>query len=357
MIEDFVHSGLGSKVIFGQGSLAKLEIEIREAGCCRAFLLSTPGQHTKLNAIASSLGSLCAGVFSGAQMHTPLEVTKFAVQLVNDAEADCIVSFGGGSAIGLGKSVSLRMELPHIALPTTYSGSEMTPIVGETDSSVKTTRRNAALLPRIVIYDVDLTLSVPKSVSATSGLNAIAHAVGALYWPKCGPVVHFMAEQGISALFGCLAAVVAAPGDVGSRTTALYGSWLCGSCLGMAPMALHHKLCHVLGGSFDLPHSETHAVLLPHTIAFNANAAPNVMKRLVGAMGSESPVIALCELNKALGVPRSLQALGFNFSDLERATDLVLRDSYQNPRPVARKSISHLLQRAYFGNPPVVEAA
>ncbi|MGE0678782.1 maleylacetate reductase [Pseudolabrys sp.] len=357
MVPNFVHMGLGSKVIFARGSVARLSSELEAAGRRRALLLSTPGQRRKIEAIAQSLGPLCVGAFSDAKMHTPLSVTELAVDIAHNVSADCVVSFGGGSAIGLGKAISFRTDLFHLAIPTTYSGSEMTPIIGETANGEKKTRRNTKILPKTVIYDVDLTLSVPAMVLASSGLNAIAHGLEALYWPECGPIVRFMAAEGIGSLFHSLVQVVATPEDRNSRTAALYGSWLCGSCLGMAPMALHHKLCHVLGGSFDLPHSETHAALLPHTAAYNATVTPDATKILIATIGHEDPALAFYELGKSLGIQRSLQALGMKASDLRRAADLVLENRYENPRPVTRSSILQLLQRAYRGDPPLIEAA
>jgi alcohol dehydrogenase class IV len=181
---------------------------------------------------------------------------------------------GGGSTTGLGKAIALATGLDQIVVPTTYAGSEMTPILGQTERGVKTTQRSPAILPEVVIYDVDLTLTLPPALTATSGLNAIAHAVEALYAQDRNPIVSLMAEEGIAALARSLPVLVDAASDLAARSDALYGAWLCGACLGAVGMALHHKLCHTLGGSFDLPHAETHAVVLPHAVAYNSAAAP-----------------------------------------------------------------------------------
>ena len=189
---------------------------------------------------------------------------------------DGLVAVGGGSTIGLAKAIALRTGLPQVAIPTTYAGSEMTDILGETEGGAKTTRRSEAVRPEAVIYDVELTRSLPPGLSATSGLNAIAHAAEALYARDGNPVIALMAEEGVRALAAALPAIVADPGDMAARGDALYGAWLCGLCLGAASMALHHKLAHVLGGSFDLPHAETHAV---------AAAARRRLQRPRGARG------------------------------------------------------------------------
>src|SRR5207237_5575433 len=223
---------------------------------------------------------------AGAVMHTPVEVTEAAMARVDELQADCIVAIGGGSTVGLGKAIALRSDLPQIAIPTTYAGSEMTDILGETRAGVKTTVRSSNVLPETVIYDVDLTLSLPAKLSAMSGMNAIAHAVEALYAEDGNPIVDLMAEEGLRALAHSLPVIMSSPRDREARMLAQYGAWLCGTCLGAVAMALHHKLCHVLGGSFKLPHAETHAVLLPYTAAYNAGAAPQAMSKVARALGT-----------------------------------------------------------------------
>jgi maleylacetate reductase len=228
----------------------------------------------------------------------------------------------------------------------------MTPIYGLTEDGVKKTGRDARVLPRTVVYDPELTLGLPVALSVTSGLNAIAHAAEGLYAHDGNPVLDLMAEEGIRALAAGLTRVAAAPSDVEARSDCLYGAWLCGTVLGQAGMALHHKLCHVLGGSLDLPHAETHAVMLPHTLAYNAPAAPVAMRRIARALGRPDASWGLHELAKELGAPTSLRELGVTAEALDRVTDLALTSPYANPRPLSREAIAGLLARAWSGAPP-----
>jgi alcohol dehydrogenase class IV len=228
----------------------------------------------------------------------------------------------------------------------------MTPIIGETKDGAKTTQRSLKVLPEIVIYDVDLTLTLPAKMSATSGMNAIAHAVEALYAQDRNPVMSLMAEEAIRALGRALPVIVANPQDREARSDALYGAWLCGMCLGSVGMALHHKLCHVLGGSFDLPHAETHTVVLPHAFAYNAAAAPDADQRIARALGGKSAALDLFELSGKLGAPRSLQSLGMPEDGIEKAADIAVKNPYWNPRPIERNAVRDLISRAWAGEPP-----
>ena len=267
MIGSFTFENLPCRVIFGSGTLGAATDEITRFGGKRALVLTTPQQEAEGLRLAASLGPLYAGIFSGATMHTPVEVTEQALVAMKACDADCVVSLGGGSTTGLGKALALRTGVNQLCIPTTYAGSEMTPILGETKDGLKTTVRTKDVLPETVIYDVDLTLSLPASLAATSGINAIAHAVEALYARDRNPVISLMAEEGIRALADALPLIMARPGDREARGQALYGAWLCGVCLGPVGMALHHKLCHTLGGTFDLPHADTLTLILPQALA------------------------------------------------------------------------------------------
>lgn len=273
MIGTFTFENLPCRVVFGSGTLALAKAEVERLGGKRALVLTTPQQEAQGKSLGAALGPLYAGIFPGATMHTPVEVTARALAAMKACEADCVISLGGGSTTGLGKALALSTGINQLCIPTTYAGSEMTPIVGQTENGLKTTVRDAAILPETVIYDVDLTLTLPASLAATSGINAIAHAVEALYARDTNPVTSLMAEEGIRALARALPAIAAKSDDRGARTEALYGAWLCGVCLGTVGMALHHKLCHTLGGTFDLPHAETHTIVLPHALAYNARRA------------------------------------------------------------------------------------
>ncbi len=352
MNHDFIYEALPTRVIFGQGKLQSLPQEVEKLGARKALVLSTPQQEAWARNVAELLGSSAAGVYSNATMHTPVEVSEDAVAYAKRVGADCVVALGGGSTTGLGKAIALRTGLPQIAVPTTYAGSEMTPILGETEKGVKTTQRQPVILPKTVIYDVDLSVTLPPALSATSGLNAMAHAVEALYAQNRNPVTSLMAEEGIAAFARSLPTIVQSPKDIEARSDALYGAWLCGICLASAGMALHHKLCHVLGGAFDLPHAETHAVMLPHTAAYNSVAAADAMQRVARALGSNDAATGLWELAGKLNAPRSLKQLGMPESGIDLATDLAMKNPYWNPRPLQAEAIRALIARAWAGEAP-----
>jgi len=274
------------------------------------------------------------------------------MQAVRDSGSDCTVALGGGSTTGLGKAIALRTDLPQIVIPTTYAGSEATPILGETRDGLKTTQKSPKILPEVIVYDVDLTLTLPPGLSATSGMNAIAHAVEGLYTQDANPIVSLMAEEGIRALGAALPKIVRDPGDREARSDALYGAWLCGVVLGSVGMALHHKLCHTLGGTFDLPHAETHTVVLPHAAAYNAPAAPEAMARAARALGVKDAPQGLYDLAKGLGAPLALKDIGMPEAGLDRAADLAVANPYWNPRPIERAAIRALLDDAFHGRRP-----
>jgi maleylacetate reductase len=255
--------------------------------------------------------------------------------------------------VGLGQAIALEHGLPVVAVPTTYAGSEMTPVWGLTEGGAKRTGRDPRVLPRSVVYDPELTLTLPPELSATSGMNAIAHAVEGLYAPDATPIVSLMAEEGARALAAALPRVVADGGDVEARAEAQYGAWLCGAVLGATTMSLHHKLCHALGGTLDLPHAQTHTVVLPHALAYNAAAAPRAVAALSRALGGAAdPALALWDLAGRLGAPRALQDLGMAEADIGRIADLAVASPYANPRPVTRDGVEALLRAAWAGRPP-----
>lgn len=349
---NFIHEPLPGRIVFGAGSVAGLAQEAERLGCRRLLVLTTAGQEAQGRRMLDLLGPLGAGLFAGARMHTPIEVTDEALAVAKTHDADGLVSFGGGSTTGLGKAIALRTDLPQIVIPTTYAGSEVTPILGETKSGLKTTQRSARILPETVIYDPDLTLALPPAISVTSGINAIAHAAEALYAKERNPIIDLMAEEGVRALVAALPAIVRDPRDAAAREKALYGAWLCGTCLGAVGMALHHKLCHTLGGSFDLPHAETHSVVLPHALAFNLPFAPDARDRLARAIGSEDPAAGLHRLARSLGAPTALHALGMAEGAIDRAADLAVENPYWNPRPIERDALRALIERAWRGAAP-----
>ncbi len=306
------------------------------------------------------LGARSAGVFDGAVMHVPSEIAAAARDRARRVQADCCVAIGGGSTTGLAKAIALTAKLPILAIPTTYAGSEMTPIWGITEGGVKKTGRDVVVLPKTVIYDPALTTSLPVALSVTSGINAIAHCVEALYSKDANPIISLIAEEGIRALADGLPkivnqALVKQPENVDARSLALYGAWLGGVSLGAVGMALHHKLCHTLGVTFNLPHAETHPVVLPHAVAYNTPAAPEAMGRISGALRAASAATGLYDLAASLGAPLSLKSLGMRREQLDQAADLAIQNPYYNPRPVTREGIRGLLEDAFEGRRPRVE--
>jgi alcohol dehydrogenase class IV len=352
-MEDFVYTATARRVIFGHGTSSKVREELERQNLSAALVLSTPQQIGQARTIHEFLGNRAVGIFSGATMHTPTDVTEEAIHVVENLKVDSIVSIGGGSTIGLGKAIAYRSGLPHICIPTTYAGSEMTSILGETANGVKTTKKDPKILPGTVIYDVDHTLSLSPEMSATSGLNAIAHAAEALYAPDTNPIVNLISKEGIRALSVGLVNIMHSSRDREARSLALYGAWLCGMSLESTAMSLHHKLCHTLGGSFNLPHAEVHAALLPHTLAYNSSAAPKAMGDLAEVLPeAEGDAIKGIErLLDRLEIKRALSVYGMRESDIPKAAAIAVTSQYSNPRAIDEESISKLLQHAWYGRP------
>jgi maleylacetate reductase len=351
--EAFQYTALPARVLFGFGTIAKVADELVSLDCKRAFVLSDPHHATAAAArLMRVLGDLGVHLSMDAVMHTPVEVTERIMEGLAACDADCIVALGGGSTIGLAKALALRTDLPQIVLPTTYAGSEATPVLGETREGQKTTIRSMKVLPEVIVYDVELTFGLPPAISLVSGINAIAHAVESLYAKDANPVTSKLAEQGIAALGRALPRIVADPTDRSARADALFEAWVCGACLGVVGMSLHHKLCHVLGGAFGLPHAETHTVILPHAVAYNAAGAPVAIGRVARALGADHAAQALFELAVTNGAPISLREIGMSESDLDEAADAAVKSPYWNPRPVEREAIRKLLDDAYNGRRP-----
>jgi maleylacetate reductase len=351
-MKSFVYNGLPSRVVFGTGSIDQLPEEIDRLGAKRALVISTPEQSSAVRQVAASLGARVAGVYDKAVMHVPIEVAEDARRVAQEQGADCYVTVGGGSTTGLGKAIALVSSMPILAVPTTYAGSEMTTIYGLTEGGAKKTGRDARVLPKTVLYDPALTLSLPAALSAASGMNAIAHSVEALYSHETNPIISLMAEEGIRALAAALPRIQRNPKDLEARSDALYGAWLCGVALNGAGMALHHKLCHTLGGSFNLPHAETHSIVLPHAMRYNRDAAPDAMARIAKAINASDAVMGIYDLEKSLGIPMRLADIGMKEGDLERAAKIATAAPYPNPRKVELEPLLGLLRDAYSGARP-----
>jgi alcohol dehydrogenase class IV len=334
------------------GTFDALPDEVRRVGARRALVVSTTGRRELADEAGRRLGSLLAGLFAEAMMHVPIENARAACAAAARVDADCAVPIGGGSAIGVAKAIALERSLPIVAVPTTYSGSEMTPIYGFTEDGVKRTGRDVRVQPRTVVYDPALTVSLPPRVSGPSGMNAIAHGVEALYAEDANPISSLVAAEAIRALARSLPAVVTAPVNLDGRTHALYGAWLAGSALAATSMSLHHKLCHAMAGAFNLPHAELHAVVLPHATAFNAEAAPEAMRTIADALGTPDAAQGIYDLAATIGAPLSLEEIGMPEDGLDLAAQLAVRNPYANPRPIDHAGMRGLLDDAYHGRRP-----
>lgn len=351
MSRDFVYQANRATVVFGAGKRHEAGEWVGKLGKSRALVLSTPHQAEDAEKLAGELGALSAGTFAGAVMHTPVNVTEDAVAALQRAGADCVISFGGGSTTGLGKAIALRTGVPQITIPTTYAGSEVTPILGQTENGRKTTIRDVAILPDVVIYDPELTVGLPKQMTIVSALNALAHAMEGLYAKDRNPISTMMAVESFRSFKASLPGLIEKPGDLDLRAEAQYACWLAGTVLGTVGMALHHKICHTLGGSFDTPHAETHAIMLPYTTAYNAVAVPELLAPIAEIFGA-APGAALHDFSRSLGAPLSLKDIGFEEANLDRAADIAAENPYWNPRPIDRASIRALLQAAWEGDRP-----
>jgi len=351
-MKPFVYNALPARVIFGSNTLIQVSDEVKLLGGQRALVLSTPNQKEAADQVAKLLGDLSVGCFYGAAMHTPIDVTHEALNVVAETKADCIIAIGGGSTIGLAKAIALNTDLPQIVIPTTYAGSEATPIIGQTENGLKTTQRTLKVLPEVIIYDVELTKTLPSQMTITSALNAIAHAIEALYSKDANPLISMLAEQGISALARAIPVIHRDPFNSNARSDALFGAWACGTCLGAVGMSIHHKLCHTLGGSFNLPHAETHTVILPHAVAYNEDAAPQAMTCIARALGTDNAAQGLFDLASKHGAPTTLKEIGLSAADIERAVEIACASPYWNPRPIEANAIRELLTNAFNGVRP-----
>jgi maleylacetate reductase len=350
-VKAFIYVSEPSRVVFARGSVARIADEARLLGT-RALVLTTPEQSESGRAVLEKLGNAGGGIFNDAKMHVPLEVVDRAQAMLDDIGADSLVAVGGGSTIGLAKALALRTRLPILAVPTTYAGSEMTPIWGHTEGGRKITGRDQVVRPRTVLYDPDLVQSLPTATAAASGMNAIAHCCEALYAVDANPVTSLMAREGIAVLAAALPLIVADPLNREARAQAFYGAWLGGTVLGAVSMALHHKLCHTLGGRFNLPHAELHTALLPHAIAYNASAAPYAADVIANALGADDAATGLFDLAKGLGVGMALGDLGMPQEGIDDAVEEACASPYPNPRALEVELLRTLLTDAHAGRRP-----
>ncbi len=352
----FVHDALPGRVVFGVDAVVWVAAEIIALGAERVLVIADRGAKPVADLVADQLGPRFVARFDEVRQHVPEELVATAQEVVAGASPDAIVTIGGGSATGLGKAVAIDSGIPLVVVPTTLAGSEMTPVYGITGEH-KQTGRDLRALPRVVIYDPALTLMLPNQVIGPSGLNAIAHCVEALYAPESNPVGDLYAVEGVRILARALPAIVEEPDNLGARGDALFGAYLAGKAFAIAGSALHHKLCHVLGGTFRLIHGEVNSVILPQVTAFNAPAVPDAMARITEALGGPRDASAaaglLFDLASTLGAPTSLDAIGMPADGLDLAAErAVVEVGNTNPRPVDRESMRSLLQDAFDGRRP-----
>ena len=349
---DFVYNANPSRVIFGPGSRAKVGEELERLGIERAIVLSTPDQAGLAAEIAKTIGGRAGIMYPGAAQHTPVAVTEAALMALSSVRADGCLAIGGGSTTGLAKAIAYRTDLPQLVVPTTFAGSEMTPILGQTDGGRKTTVSDPKILPETVIYDPELTVTMPKFISGPSGMNAIAHSVEALYAKDRNPIISMMAEASIKAMGNALPVLMDEPTNAEAHSEALYGAWLAGVCLGAVGMAIHHKICHTLGGTFNLNHADIHALMIPYTAAYNREAASDAMVQIARALGAADGPEGIYRLTQRAASKRSLAEMGLTEADLDTAADIALQNPYYNPRPVTREGVREMLQAAFEGRSP-----
>jgi alcohol dehydrogenase class IV len=345
----FTYEALPGRVVFGVGALDRLAEELARLGARRVLLVASKRVADEL---VGQLGDRHAATFSDIVQHVPVEVAERAGRLAREVDADCLVAVGGGSAVGLAKAVALDLELPIVAVPTTYAGSELTTIYGLSQGGRKRTGRDPRVLPKVVVYDPTLTVSLPPQVTGPSGMNALAHCVEAFYGPGANPISTLLAEEGIRALAAGLPPAFERPDDLDGRTRALRGAWLAGAALAVAGTGIHHQICHVLGGAFGLDHGGMHAVLLPHTVRFVTPAVPAAMARVAAALGAADAATGCFRLARQVGAPASLAALGMAASDLDRAAELCAGHVTSRPRPARVEELRALLGAAHAGQPP-----
>jgi maleylacetate reductase len=352
-----VLEGITVRVVFGRGTLSEVASEARTLG---TSVLVISGRHeaAAADAVSAELGADLAARIDEVRSHVPVDVASRATAVAREVEAQVVVAIGGGSAVGLAKAVALETELPIVAVPTTYAGSEMTPVWGLSDSNQKTTGRDPRVQPAVVVYDPLLTVSMPIELSAASGMNALAHAVEALYAPDSTATSLAIAEEAIATLANGLPQVVDEPDNVDARALTLRGAWLAGWSLGITTMGLHHKLAHVIGGRFQLWHAGVHSALLPQVTAFNAPSAAAAFDRAASALGvsrAEAVAPALYELARGLGAPTSLAQLGLDAAGPGAVDWTTAVGGVANPRPFGAADLAYLVRSAYLGEEPQVE--
>lgn len=348
----FEHETFSQRVVFASGQAAdRVADEIARLGATAAMVLATRSRRDLAEKVSS--GITAAVHHDDIAMHVPVEIAERARAVAVERGVDVLLAVGGGSTTGLAKAIALTTGLPIIAVPTTYSGSEATTVWGLTEGTVKTTGVDPRVLPRSVVYDAELTLSLPVPTSVASGLNALAHCVDSMWASRTDPIDQALAAEGIRALRLGLPAVVGDPTGLAGREQTLYGAHLSAVAFSSAGSGLHHKICHVLGGKYALPHAQTHAIVLPYVLALNGPAAPDAEHRLAAAFDSDPALDGLQDLRRRLDAPTALRDIGFRQEDIPAAA-AAIRPAVppDNPAPVTVETLERLLGAAWAGSDP-----
>ena len=355
----FTYDAIGGRVVFGAGTRRTLADEVAALGGERVVLIASELEEAIAAELAGLLGDRVVGRFADVAQHVPADQADALVAVLDELHADTVVTIGGGSATGFGKAARLGFaergaRLGFVAVPTTYAGSEMTTIWGRTDGAHKATGKHPGVKPDTVIYDPELTLTLPARIAGPSGMNALAHCVEALYGPGANPVVGLHALEGIRALRVGLPVVCGPDDSLAARTDVLFGAYLAGIALASGGTALHHKTCHVLGGMFDLNHGDMNAVVLGHAVAYNAPAMPAVIERLAAALGVAPAGVpgAFYDLAVAIGAPTSLASIGMPADGIAPAAERIVAEAAANVRAPDADSIERFLSDAFEGRRP-----
>jgi maleylacetate reductase len=375
LIDKFRFVSYAQEVIFASGSLAQLSEAAERFGWKRLLLCANHSMQTRghIDSIKSSLGEHLVATFDHVQPHVQDLQVDLMLRLATQHEIDAIIGMGGGSPIGIAKAVSHARSavfpenspIPIIAIPTTYAGSEMTAVYGITHSQEnpprKVTVSDPKIAPRLVIYDPNLTLDLPAEMTASTGINALAHCIEALYSTKRNPISTAAATSAVHHIFSSLLRCYTHPNDLNARIEMLQGAHLAGLSLASVSMGLHHGLCHVLGGTANVPHGIANSVILPHAIRFNADATAPQLLPAVEAMGislnGNSPMVVMetlaqkiSDLIAQMNLPRRLRDAGGDLkeSDLPDLAQLAFQNHtvQNNPKPITEPAQIEMILRA-----------
>ncbi len=359
---NFIHDVLAARIVFGADSILQVVDEVERLNATSVMLVSGGPEAIYADQVSQLLGGLVTSRFTDVVMHIPVDVAAKAIDQAKSHSTELLLAVGGGSSIGMAKAVAKELHIPILAIPTTYAGSEMTPIWGLTEKNRKTTGRDRAVLPVSVIYDPNTTLSLPVDISMASGMNALAHLIEAMYAPDVSPISTMQAKAGITALARALPAILADPQNIDARSEAMYGSCLAGWALGTNTMGVHHKICHTLGGTFNLPHAQTHSAVISYSTSYNELHAPAAMANILDSLRAsgieaDSAGAGVWQLATLIEAPTCLADLGFTENQVPECVEIVVSANPANPRPVEANGVRALLQAALKGKTPTLSVA